>query len=167
MPAERKLPDNTTLRQLRAQGWKLRHIAQEYGVTDAAVWKALERAGYTDRKETTADLLPWEIDVKHRSTAVAQRFRAIMRERRGLELNATERHLLDTWLQALKDNNVVVNYHPDAPPNDASRLGGFFYVPRSPEDKWIVRMPKDGKRVVAKKKTIITDAMMPVGASLN
>lgn len=146
MPAPRKLPDNTTLRQLRAQGWLLKHIADEYDVTEAAVWKALERAGFTEPKETYLDLLPWDIDPKHRSTAIAQRFRSITRQRRGTPLNPTEQHLLDTWLLAMEEHNVVLDYHPEAPPNDASRLGGFFYTPRLPEDEGLVRMPKNPAR---------------------
>ena len=142
MPAPRKLPDNTTLRQLRAQNWTLQQIADEYDVTEAAVWKALERAGFTEAKETYQDIIPWEIDPKHRSTAIAQRFRSIMRIKRGQELNANEQHLLDTWLQAMKEADVVLDYHKDAPPNDASRKGGFFYVKREPRDEGgIVRMP--------------------------
>jgi hypothetical protein len=146
MPAQRKLPDNTTLRQLRTQGWKLKTIAKEYGVTEAAVWKALERAGYTEKSETYQDLVPWEIDPKHRSTAIAQRFRSIQRLRRGQPLNPTEQHLLDAWIKVMKDNNVVLDYHKDAPPNDASRLGGFFYTPRKDEDEWIVRVPKEKRK---------------------
>jgi hypothetical protein len=146
MPAPRKLPDNTTLRQLRAQNWKLKDIATEYGVTEAAVWKALERAGFTEKTETYHDIVPWDIDPKHRSTAIAQRFRSIQRQRRGVQLNETEQHLLDTWMKVMKDNNVVLDYHKDAPPNDASRLGGFFYTPRLPEDEWIVRVPKEKKK---------------------
>lgn len=141
MPADRRLPDSTTLRQLRAQGWRLKDIGREYGVTEAAVFKALERAGFSTARQTYLDILPWDIDPKHRSTAIAQRFRSIIRQRRGQALNKTEEHLLEAWLQSMKDNNVVLNYHKDAPPNDASRLGGFYYVPREPYDTWIVRMP--------------------------
>lgn len=152
MPAPRKLPDNTVLRTLRAQGYLLKDIAKEYDVTEAAVWKALERAGYTDRKETYQDIVPWDIAPKHRSTAITQRFRSIMRQRRGTPLNQTEEHLLNTWLDSMKENGVVLDYHPDAPPNDASRLGGFFYTPRLPEDEWIIRMPK--KKVTKKGKKV-------------
>jgi len=142
MAAPRKLPDNTVLRQLRAQGWKLKRIAEEYDVTEAAVWKALERAGFTETKETYQDHIPWPIHPIHRSTAVAQRLRAIMRQKKGQVLNPTEQHLLDTWLQAMKDADVVLDYHPEAPPNDASRKGGFFYVKREPTDEGIFRLPK-------------------------
>jgi hypothetical protein len=167
MAAERKLPDSTTLRQLRAQGWKLKQIAEKFGVTEPAVWKALERAGFTDTKETYQDLLPWEIHPRHRSTAIAQRFRAIMRQKRGQTLNPTEQHLLDTWLQVMKDNNVVLNYHPDAPENDASRLGGFYYVPREPQDKWIVRMPEEKPEAApeAGEPGVSDDTEEPDGAS--
>jgi hypothetical protein len=153
MPAPRKLPDNTILRTLRAQGHLLKDIAKEYDVTEAAVWKALERAGYTDRKETYKDIVPWDIDPKHRSTAITQRFRSIMRQRRGQELNQTEEHLLNAWLKSMKDNNVVLDYHVDAPPNDASRLGGFFYTPRLPEDEGFIRMPKKKPAETKKKRT--------------
>lgn len=158
MPAPRKLPDNTILRTLRAQGHLLKDIAKTYDVTEAAVWKALERAGYTDRKETYQDIVPWDIDPKHRSTAITQRFRTIMRQRRGQPLNQTEEHLLNTWMQTMTDNHVVLDYHPDAPPNDASRLGGFFYTPRLPEDEWIVRMPKNRdttKKAKKAKRTVL------------
>jgi len=143
MPAPRKLPDNTTLRQLRAQGWTLKKIADTYHVTEGAVWKALERAGFTEQQQTYQDIVPWEIHPRHRSTAIAQRFRSLMRIKKGIPLNPTEQHLLDTWLKVMRDNNVVLDYHPAAPEHDASRLGGFFYTPRLPEDgNGIVRMPK-------------------------
>jgi hypothetical protein len=35
----------------------------------------------------------------------------------------------------------VVAYHPNTPPNIASREGGFSYVDRRSEDAWIVRDP--------------------------
>jgi hypothetical protein len=143
MPAPRKLPDNTTLRQLRAQGWTLAQIADKYNVTEAAVWKALERAGFTENKETYNDIIPWEIDVRHRSTAIVQRFRSLMKIKKGIPLNPTEQHLLDTWIKVMKENDVVLDYHPDAPENDASRLGGFFYTPRLTEEgEGIVRKPR-------------------------
>lgn len=143
MSAPRKLPDKSTLRQMRSQGMRLKDIAAQYDTTESAVWNALDRAGFTPmRQETYRDLMPWDVDPKHRSTAITQRFRSMMRLKRGVELNPTEQHLLDTWLLAIQQANVVVAYHVDAPPNDASRLGGFFYTERYPEDEWIVRVPE-------------------------
>jgi len=141
MPAKRMLPDTATLRRMRANNWRLKDIAEEYGVTQAAVWKALERADLTASRVTYSDILPWKIAPEHRATSIMQKFRMIMRQRKGESLGETEQRYLDTWLQMLDDSNVVVNYHPEAPANDASKKGGFYYVERLPTDKWIVREP--------------------------
>lgn len=143
MPAVRRLPDSTTLRRLRSQGWRLKDIAETYDVTEAAVWKALERAGYTTPQKTVNDIIPWDVADKHKSTAIMERFRSIVKQQKGALLRANEEQLLNRWLHDLTTNNVVVAYHPDAPPNAASRKGGFYYTERTPEDEWIIRKPLD------------------------
>lgn len=142
MPAERKLPDSTTLRQFRAQGMRLIDIAEKYGVTEAAVWRALDRAGFTKERATYKDVLPWEIADEHKTTAVMDRFRAIAKQKSGGTLSPEEDRLLAEWLRQLADKDVVVDYRRDEPPNPASRKGGFFYVPRTEDDRWLIREPK-------------------------
>ncbi|MER2133410.1 MAG: hypothetical protein ABS910_01885 [Arthrobacter sp.] len=146
MPAERKLPDNTTLKRLRAEGWRLADIAKEYGVTEAGVWKALERAGFTKERATYKDVLPWEIADEHKATAIMDRFRSIARQRAGGKLSEEEDRLLRDWLYDLAENDVVVAYHKEAPPNSASRKGGFYYVPRTEADQWIIREPESAAK---------------------
>jgi hypothetical protein len=141
MPAVRRLPDGTTLRRLRSQGWRLKDIAETYGVTEAAVWKALERAGLTVPQKTVNDIIPWEIADEHKATAVMERFRSIMKQQKGILLRPEEERLLNRWLRDLQENGVVVDYHPDAPANAASRKGGFFYRERTEDDDWIIRRP--------------------------
>lgn len=141
MPAVRRLPDGTTLRRLRSQGWRLKDIAETYGVTEAAVWKALERAGLTVPQRTVNDIIPWEIADEHKATAVMERFRSIMKQHKGILLRPEEERLLNRWLRDLQENGVVVDYHPDAPANAASRKGGFFYRERTEDDDWIIRRP--------------------------
>jgi transcriptional regulator with XRE-family HTH domain len=141
MPAIRKLPDSETLRRLRAQGWTQRKIAEKFLVSDGAVWKALQRAGYIDPLPTYKDVIPWDIAEPHKAVAIMERFRAIVKQKKGTPLRPDEEIQLHRWLHDLKVNNLVVNYHPDAPPNSASTKGGFYYVPRIPEDDWIIRMP--------------------------
>lgn len=143
MPAVRKLPDNTTLRRLRSQGWTLKDIAATYDVTEAAVWKALERAGFTVPQKTVNDVIPWSVADQHKSTAIMERFRSIVKQQKGSLLRSSEEQLLNRWLHDLTANNVVVAYHPDAPPNAASRKGGFYYIERTPDDDWIIRRPMD------------------------
>lgn len=141
MPAIRKLPDSATLRRLRLQGYTQRKIAEEFGVSDGAVWKALQRAGYTEPQPTYKNVIPWEIAEQHKAVAIMERFRSIVKQKKGVALRPDEEYQLNRWLHDLKANNLVVAYHPDAPPNTASTKGGFYYVPKSPEDDWIIRRP--------------------------
>jgi hypothetical protein len=141
MPTVRKLPDTTTLRRLRTQGWTQRQIADTYGATESAVWKALQRAGYIEPQVTYKEILPWDIAEAHKATAVMERFRSIVKQRKGTALRADEEVLLTRWLKDLEANELVVAYHPEAPANSASSKGGFYYVPKTADDDWIIRRP--------------------------
>lgn len=141
MSAIRMLPDSATLRRLRMQGYTQRGIAETYGVSESAVWKALNRAGYTEPLATYKDILPWEISDEHKAVAIMERFRAIMKQRKGATLRPEEESRLVAWLKDLEAGGLVVNYHPDAPPNSASAKGGFYYVPKVEQDDWIIRRP--------------------------
>lgn len=141
MPAIRKLPDSTTLRRLRAQGFTQKELAETYGASESAVWKAMQRAGYIKPATTYRDILPWEIAKEHKATAVMERFRSIVKQKKGAPLRQDEQVLLDRWLKDLDENGLVVNYHPAAPANSASLKGGFYYVPKTADDDWIIRRP--------------------------
>lgn len=142
MPAIRKLPDSATLRRLRTQGWTQRRIAETYEVSESAVWKALMRAGYTEPLATYKDILPWDISDEHKTVAVMERFRSIVKQKKGAKLRPEEESRLNQWLRDLEANGLVVSYHKAAPPNSASSKGGFFYVPKDVEkDDWIIRRP--------------------------
>ena len=141
MPTVRKLPDTATLRRLRGQGWTQKQIAETYGSSESAVWKALQRAGYIEPQVTYRDILPWDVAEAHKATAVMERFRSIVKQRKGAELREEEERLLKRWLRDLDANDLVVAYHPSAPANSASTKGGFYYVPRQAGDDWIIRRP--------------------------
>lgn len=142
MPAVKKLPDRTILARLRRQGWTQREIADTYGVTQAAVHKALSKADLDTGYYSYRDLLPWDVAPEHLSVSVMHYFRSILKQRRGIELRPEEERSLNAWLKDLRDSNLVVTYHKDAPPNSASRKGGFYYVERSDRDDWIIRQPE-------------------------
>jgi hypothetical protein len=141
MPAIRKLPDKATLRRMRTQGWTQRRIAETYGVSESAVWKALMRAGYTEPLATYKDILPWDISDEHKTVAVMERFRAIVKQNKGAKLRPEEESRLKQWLLDLEENGLVVSYHKDAPPNSASSKGGFYSIPKTEQDDWIIRRP--------------------------
>lgn len=143
MGATRILPDSATLRLLRTQDWKLAEIAEKYGVSESAVWKALERAGETEPLPTYRSVVPWDIQPQHKKTAVMDHLRTIATERGGRVPSAPRKAYLEEWLKGMQDAGVVLNYHPDAPPNSASnKHGGFYYVPREAGDEWIIRQPE-------------------------
>lgn len=131
--------------RLRRQGWSQVDIGRTYGVTQSAVWKALNRAGYTDPRPTTyRDVFPYQVEARHTGTSIMERLRSLAKQRAGLALEEEEEVSLKRWLDALEENGVVVAYHPDAPPNSASQKGGFYFTPRKPEDEWIFRVPEKG-----------------------
>lgn len=143
MSAIRKLPDMTTLVRLRRNDWTLDEIAEEYGVTRTAVWKALERGGKTNPLPNYKDIIPWRVEPEHRSTAVMVRIRSLVKQRQGLPLPEGEERLLKDWLLGMEEAGVVLNYHPEAPANAASSKGGFYYSPREERDEWIFRVPAE------------------------
>ena len=141
MAASRKLPDAQTLRRLRREGWTQRRIAETYEVSESAVWKALNQSGYTKPLATYKDILPWDVADEHKAVAIMERFRAINKQRTGAKLRPEEEQRLKAWLKELESEGLVVAYHPEAPPNSASSKGGFYYLPKSEQDEWIIRRP--------------------------
>ena len=143
MPAERRLPDSATLRQLRRQNWTLKEIGTEYGVTEGAVWKAISKAGTgKSLKENFRDIVPWEVEPEHRTSGVMRRLHTLIRLRRNVHVTDVEKRLANEWIKTLEETGTVLAYHKDAPPNTACRKGGFYYTVRTPEDKGFIRMPE-------------------------
>lgn len=141
MSAIRKLPDATTLVRLRRNGWTLDQIAEEYGVTRTAVWKALERSGNTNPLPSYKDLVPWKVEQEHRGTAAMARIRSLVKQQQGVPLREGEAKLLKEWLAGMEDAGVILNYHPEAPSNAASTKGGFYFSPRQLGEKGLFREP--------------------------
>jgi hypothetical protein len=56
-------------------------------------------------------------------------------------LSAEKRRALIRWLTDLTERGLVVAYDPDAPPNEASDTGGWYYVPWQPGDATYIRPP--------------------------
>ena len=139
MAGKKKLPPVEILVDMRTRGMRLKEIGALYDVGEPAVWRALERAGKIQTGSGWKDLLPWRIAPNHKTTAVMARFRTILKQKNGEATTPTEERLLRTWLEGMQENNVVVNYHPEAPANSASSKGGFYYVPRTDADQWIIR----------------------------
>jgi hypothetical protein len=148
MAAPRLLPDRTTLERLRRNGATYKAIAEQYGVSETAVYFQLKQAGIAkDRTVTHKGLIPWTVRGEHHHTHPALMLRTLSRRAQGLE-NAPERDaMLNKWLGEMKEANAVVCYDPDMGPNPASPVtGGWFYMKRRPSDgDSLIRYAKPGK----------------------
>jgi hypothetical protein len=73
--------------------------------------------------------------------AIMERFRSITKQKKGRKLRPEEEARLKVWLRELEAEGLVVAYHREAPPNSASSKGGFYYLPKTEQDDWIIRRP--------------------------
>jgi len=148
MAAPRKLPDKTTLERLRRNGATYKDIAEQYDVTEAAVYLRLKADGLSkDRKVSHKELMPWTIKAEHAHTHPALMLRLLSRRNQGLGNSAVRERMLDKWLGEIEAANVVVCYDPAMGPNPASpTTGGWFYMRRTKKDGVnVIRYAKPGK----------------------
>lgn len=135
MAFPRRLPDNSVLQDLRRQGWTYDQIAQRYGVSRGAVYLRLREANAVKERPDYSHLIPWTVATKHDNAFPLLMLRNLGRRQSGAELPPVKARMLDKWLAEVKEADVVVCYHPDYPPNPASRdAGGFYYSRRKPTD---------------------------------
>lgn len=143
MPHPKKLPEDIEiLKRLRREGKSLKAIGEMYGVSMTAVQNKLRGQDPAPKKPTYRDVVPWQIDRRFMDVAVMDKIRLIAKQAAGIKLDEGEQRQLDQWLDLLANNQVVLDYHPSAPPNDASALGGLFYRTRVPEDQHFYRDPE-------------------------
>ena len=141
MPAPRYVPDRNELDQLLREGWTHQRIADlthertGHRVTRAAVSAAINREGLTDRtvNRYSADL-PWTVAPEHARHYGARMLRAYAKRNLGEQLGAAEVRRLDSWMETMTANNLVVYYHRET-------AEGFYYVERRPQDKGMICEP--------------------------
>ena len=146
MPTPRKLPEVRTLVRMRNKGMTLKEIGDLYDTTEGGVWAALNEAGETTERHTYKEVIPYEIDERHRYLQIMEQFRRMNKLLRGGKLTDVDRRRLTKWLTAMKEDNVVVCYHPEAPAkgNALSPVkGGFYYADREDSDQdHVIRAPE-------------------------
>lgn len=134
MPAPAKLPDVDVLVRMKDAGMTLQQIADRYEVSHSAVWRKLDKHGEIEPFRTADKLTGWDIEPAHRNAGVIRHLWTHNRIELGKKVTDAQRKALAQWLQKLQDENLVLDYDPQAGPNPASSLGGFIYRPRTPED---------------------------------
>jgi len=137
------LPDKLVEMLLR-QGMQPKEIAKYLAeqhhppihVTPAAISVWRNRRGLPRLRADHSDLIPWPILVQHRNLYPAQMLRALSNRRQGIAIPELTSDRLDTWLQRLEEDDMVVHYEPDL-------KEGWFYVPRRPKkDTDVIRDPR-------------------------
>ncbi|CAB4153192.1 hypothetical protein UFOVP609_51 [uncultured Caudovirales phage] len=127
MAAPRLLPPIQELKKLVDKGMTHQEIANHifdmsgFKVSRSAVSAALSRAGLTDISPRYQEEIPWRVSVKHLTQYPARMLRLLGRRNTGRLPEASEEsRRLESWLDALHEQGLVVAYCPDGP--------GFIYV---------------------------------------
>lgn len=137
MPAERIMPDKTTLKRWwEDEGLSRQQIVDRIAetrpdgrtVTKQAVSMAVANYGLKSKRNRWDELLPWRVVRRHADLKEAVLLRKLGRRKAGLKNSAEFDRWVDGWLQELQEKGrPVVTYYADSP-------NGFYYVPRVPED---------------------------------
>lgn len=143
MAKPRKLPPIEVLEDLIVSH-TYQEVGDMYGVGRSAVYRALSRANKVKKVPDYRDVLPWRIELEHRGSGVMSRIRDLVKKQQGVQLSANEERLLKEWIEGMEKEGVILNYHPEAPPNAAATTGGFYYSPRRPGEEGLFREPDSG-----------------------
>jgi len=104
--------------------------------TTMSLWANFRRRkGLTPRTTRDLDLIPWQVQERHRWAYPLQMLRLEGRRRAtGEPVRGADAGRHAAFLARLRDQHEVVEYRPETPE-------GFFYVPRQPTDVDLVRRP--------------------------
>lgn len=139
-------PDKTTFQAWLAEGLTHQQMADRvyettgHRVTRAAVTVALMGYGLTKPKPRYKETIPWRVKVDHAKSYPVTMLRHLGKRRMGIEMSEADEKLLDTWLDRLAMENLIVAYDPD---DDA----GLHYIDASYRDH-------DDETLPIRKKTI-------------
>ena len=125
----------------RTYKWMAEETLRKYNVEITPVSFSHLRCRLGIERRITRDdtLIPWDVKVEHRWDFILAMLRAEGRIRAGQPLTGRLIQKHASFMEDLKERNLVVYYDPDTPE-------GFFLVPREEGDKDIIRQPPPGRR---------------------
>ncbi|GAA1645966.1 hypothetical protein GCM10009700_35430 [Brevibacterium sanguinis] len=90
---------------------------------------------------------PWWVRRAHANTQTGRRLRYSVALESGEPIASSFiEQDVRAWLARVKDNDFVISYHPDTPPNRLEKKGGFFFRPRRPGDSpGIMQIPDESE----------------------
>lgn len=129
MPADTKVPDQTTMRLWLEQGLTHQQIADRWEretnihVARSTVTRACIRYGLTtDTMNRYQEYVPWRVRAPHAMAYPLRMLRLMGRKAQKGELSETEEKALASWLEKITTGNMIVAYDPDDPGQ------GVYYI---------------------------------------
>jgi hypothetical protein len=119
--------------------YTLADIAKLFGVTRQRAHQVARDESPVDLRtprQIVADQFPWEIGHEFGQSSIARRVHdhALYVATGGKGMTRRQLVALLNFYKKLRDNNVVVEFHPDIPPEPGNQFGGFAFRPRTEDD---------------------------------
>lgn len=147
----------SAIEALRRKGYNQTEIAEMYGVTRQAVsWHKVAYGGELSTRQIVAKAWPWDTKTPHSKSTAYMRMRDLGEYMatggRGMSVDKLNR--LRVWLAYLREQNVVLEFDPELPPQPGlSPYGGFAYRKRRKSDgDLLIRVNKHTKLTEAGKR---------------
>ena len=121
------VPDKATLQAWIREGLTHQQMAdrvlEQTGnkITRNAISAAMARYGLAKENPRYSETIPWRCKVGHAKAYQLRMLRLLGRRNMGKKLNKNEAAALDSWLERMAEENVIVAYDPE---DDL----GFFYI---------------------------------------
>jgi hypothetical protein len=122
----------------RTYSWMVEKYIEKYNIeTTQTMWANFRSRNKLPRRIARNEtLIPWGVKEEHRYNQAVVMLRQEARRREGLPLTEGYEARVNSWLEMLEEEGVVVHYDPDTEE-------GFFYVPREAGDDDIIRRPPE------------------------
>lgn len=141
MPASKIVDEGEVTRWIeegQTYAWMVEEYARKYNlqVSPSMFSNFRHRRGLSRRSARNDELIPWHVEKQHRWRYPLAMLRYEARRRAGMDIEPERLEALESWLDHLREEGVVVHYDPDTE-------DGFFYVPpREGIDTDLIRVPE-------------------------
>lgn len=128
----------SVVEELRRKGYNQSEIAEMHGVTRQAVsWVKVEYGGHLTPRQVVNKAWPWKTTNLHGKSKAYQRLRDLgeYMATAGKGMSDDKLIRLKSWLAFMRDNDYVLEFDPELPPEPGvSPRGGFAYRKRVKSD---------------------------------
>lgn len=125
------------IRRMLDQGNTYAEIAVTTGYAEQTLRNRVtaEKKRVPENNPPAWQFAPWWVRRAHTSTKTGRMllFATALERGEAVGESLIERGV-QAWVSRLKDNDFVISYHPDTPPNRLEKKGGFFFRPRRAGD---------------------------------